>query len=101
MCSSDLYMEEPDAFIQCAWPGAIDLVNAGGFAVSVLDLDGTPQPISYTVDHTGGVLRVSITGFHYSRPTIRIQALVCDHKASTRKGICLGKSSGGKGKPTA
>lgn len=79
------YTEAPDSFIDCAWKGALDLFSSGGMIVKVYEKDGTEQPISYTVSHTNGVFKLSVTGFHYSSPTISVSVFACPRTSKTTK----------------
>lgn len=59
------------SFIECAWPG---LNTANGLTVSVLNTDGSRQIATTVARLENGVFKMRASNFHYSSPTIRIEA---------------------------
>ena len=63
-----------DAYIHCMWPSS-DLDRATQYLVTVIDSDGSTQTASVSSGNTKGVLRLSVSNFHYSTPTIKLKSL--------------------------
>lgn len=71
------FLELPHEFIICSFgEDARPLITAESVQASVILPDGSSQPAVYQATNNGGILRMSITDFHYSRPTISV-AGVC------------------------
>jgi hypothetical protein len=60
-----------DAYMNCQWR-ANTLANSNNLVVQVINSDGTKQVATSRVVHANGKLFVEATGFHYSKPTIKI-----------------------------
>ena len=60
-----------DAYMNCQWPGNT-LASSNNLTVQVINTDGTKQVATSRVVHANGKLFVEATGFHYSKPTIKI-----------------------------
>ena len=60
-----------DAYMNCQWPGNT-LATSNNLTVQVINTDGTKQIATSRVVHANGKLFVEATGFHYSKPTIKI-----------------------------
>jgi hypothetical protein len=60
-----------DAYMNCQWPGNT-LATSNNLTVQVINTDGTKQVATSQVAHANGKLFVEATGFHYSKPTIKI-----------------------------
>jgi hypothetical protein len=71
-----------DAFMNCKWPGN-SLSNSPNITVNVLDENGVTQVAETQILHSGGKLYISATGFHYSSPTIRIEAALAAAEPSS------------------
>ena len=60
-----------DSFINCKWPGNT-LSNAPKLEVRIVSEDGTAQTSISQVTHRDGKIFVSASGFHYSKPIIKL-----------------------------
>ena len=73
------------SFIECAWPG---LNTSNGLTVSVLNTDGSRQIATTVARLENGVFKMRASNFHFSSPTIRIEAkkktIVCVSKANSK-----------------
>lgn len=63
-----------DAYIHCMWPDS-DLDRANQYMVTVVDADGSTQTASVASGNKDGVLRLSVSNFHYSKPTIKLASV--------------------------
>jgi hypothetical protein len=61
------------AYMKCKWPES-NLHRSPSFRVSVYNENGTKQKATTVIAVIRGQLRVNAYNFHYSKPTIRIQA---------------------------
>ena len=80
-----------DAYMNCQWR-ANTLANSNNLVVQVINPDGTTQVATSQVVHANGKLFVEATGFHYSKPTIKIvdasrppnKVIICVKKTNTK-----------------
>lgn len=92
--------ELPHGFVSCAWgTEALALAQSGDLVVTVTDLvTGQPQQIKYTITNDNNVLKVNVTGFHYSLPSVKVFSQTCsDNRTPNKSGKC---PASGKGKKT-
>lgn len=60
-----------DEYINCKWPGNT-LSSSAKLEVRIISEDGTTQTALNQVTHKDGKIFVSASGFHYSKPTIKL-----------------------------
>lgn len=60
-----------DDYINCKWPGNT-LSSSPKLEVRIISEDGTTQTALNQVTHKDGKIFVSASGFHYSKPTIKL-----------------------------
>jgi hypothetical protein len=60
-----------DAFVNCKWPGN-KLTSSPKLEVRILSEDGVTQTSTNLVTHKDGKIFVSASGFHYSKPIIKL-----------------------------
>lgn len=61
------------AYLDCRFPGNT-LTKSPRVEISVINTDGTAQVISSSVIIEKGILKVRVSGFHYSSPTLVLKA---------------------------
>ena len=60
-----------DAFVNCKWPGN-KLTSSPRLEVRIISEDGVTQTSTNLVTHKDGKIFVSASGFHYSKPIIKL-----------------------------
>lgn len=94
--------ELPNGFVSCAWgPEALALAQSGDLVVTVTDLvTGQPQQIKYTITNSDNILKLNVTGFHYSLPTVKVFSKTCpNNRTPNKSGKCPASGKDKKANP--